>query len=83
MQENVYFCTKNVIKLRNKTLFTAVLGLFWCYTLFILEGCSSRVKQPEPIWGNAEDSTESDGFDLGQIQANGELIMLTVSGAET
>ena len=83
MQENVYFCTKNVIKLRNKTLFTAVLGLFWCYTLFILEGCSSRVKQPEPIWGNAEDSTESDGFDLGQIQANGELIMLTVSGPET
>ena len=83
MQENVYFCTQNVIKLRNKTLFTAVFGMFLCYTLLLLGGCKSQRKQSAPLWGDAADSTDTDGFDLGQIQANGELIMLTVSGPET
>ena len=79
----MYFCTQNVIKLRNKTLFSIVFALFWCSILIISGGCHSQRKDAAPIWDDAADSTSADGFDLEQIQANGELIMLTVNGPET
>ena len=46
-------------------------------------GCQSQRKQSAPLWDDAADSTDAGGFDLGQIQANGELIMLTVNGPQT
>ena len=69
--------------MRNKTLFSIVFALFWCSILIISGGCHSQRKEAAPIWDDAADSTSADGFDLEQIQANGELIMLTVNGPET
>ena len=51
--------------------------------MLISVGCRSQHKQSAPLWDDAADSTDAEGFDLGQIQANGELIMLTVNGPET
>ena len=54
--------------------------------LVTLVACSGK-KNDGPVvtpWGTVIDSvSSSDNFDLAQIQRNGELIMLTMSGPET
>ncbi len=57
-------------------------GLIMCSVVLLSVSCRQQKKQAA-LWDDAADSTNTDGFDLSQIQANGELIMLTVSGPET
>lgn len=47
-----------------------------------LASCAHKQQPPAP-WGDVDTTTVNDGFDLSQIQSNGELIMLTLSGPET
>jgi len=53
----------------------------------LFTACSRRTdNQPPPLWGDSSDPlamAPGDAFDLEQIEAAGELIMLTVSGPET
>ncbi len=55
------------------------------FSLFVLAACES--KKPEPVvtpWGQITDTVPvSDEFDLEDIQRNGELIALTMTGPET
>ena len=69
--------------MRRKALFSLVFALFGGFMMLISVGCRSQHKQSAALWDDAADSTDAEGFDLGQIQANGELIMLTVNGPET
>lgn len=55
------------------------------FLLLLLAGCGS--KKPQPVvtpWGQITDSIPADDeFDLDDIQRNGELIALTLTGPET
>lgn len=52
------------------------------YLAVLVCSCAHRQQPPAP-WGDVDTAMVSDGFDLSQIQSNGELIMLTLSGPET
>lgn len=60
-------------------------ALFVIPVLLLVAGCSEKKSaQVVTPWGEISDSIPSgDTFDLGQIQGNGELIMLTMSGPTT
>lgn len=57
------------------------LYIIICIALCLV-ACEHR-QQPSAPWGDVDTTTASDEFDLNQIQNNGELIMLTLSGPET
>ena len=72
----MYLCTV-LTQFLNK--YTVLLALF------VLASCSPK-KQERVVtpWGEVLDSVEtSEGFDLHEIQAYGELIMATVTGPQT
>lgn len=54
-----------------------VLSLVLC-----LLSCAHKQQASAP-WGDVDTTAVGDEFDLSQIQSNGELIMLTLSGPET
>lgn len=56
-----------------------------CVCVVILMSCGGRQKDNSAApWGETTDSVgTSDDFDLDQIVANGEMIMLTISGPES
>lgn len=57
-----------------------------CAILFAYSSCSNQPKVQTTPWGTTigEDTTqESTGYSLSDIQTNGELIVLTLSGPET
>ena len=83
MQEFLYFCTQNIIKLRHIGINIVFFCLFLCLSIVLLGGCNSQRRQSAAQWTDMSDSVATEAFDLGQIQANGELIMLTVSGPQT
>ncbi len=76
-----YFCTQNAKILKRNSIYIQLFLL-----LSVLTGCDGK-KSDGPVvtpWGTVMDSVVvSDAFDLAQIQRNGELIMLTMSGPET
>lgn len=59
------------------------------FLLFVLLSALASCSRNKPAhvtapWGEVTDSTaQADGFDLDRITANGEMIMLTLSGPET
>jgi membrane-bound lytic murein transglycosylase F len=79
LQENDYFCTQNRKKLKRIGIYIqlfAVLCLFACQ-----EKKQDSVVTP---WGEITDTIPvGDEFDLEDIQRNGELIALTLTGPET
>lgn len=81
LQENDYFCTQIAKNLKRNGIYIQLFVL-----LVTLVACSGK-KNDGPVvtpWGTVIDSVaSSDNFDLAQIQRNGELIMLTMSGPET
>lgn len=81
LQENDYFCTQIAKNLKRNGIYIQLFVL-----LVTLVACSGK-KNDGPVvtpWGTVMDSVSySDNFDLAQIQRNGELIMLTMSGPET
>ncbi len=74
-EKKIIFCTFAPVKLHS-TLFLA---------FFLL--CSCGQKKQEPLvtpWGEITDTIPTDdSFDLDEIQTNGELIALTLTGPET
>jgi membrane-bound lytic murein transglycosylase F len=80
LQENDYFCTQNGKKLSRKSIYIQ-------FFMFLLLLVSCGQKKPEPVvtpWGEIQDSIPQDNnFDLNEIQQNGELIALTLTGPET
>lgn len=50
--------------------------------MLLLASCAERQQSTAP-WGDVDTISADDEFDLSQIQNNGELIMLTLSGPET
>ena len=81
LQENDYFCTQIAKNLKRNGIYIQLFVL-----LVTLAACSGK-RNDGPVvtpWGTVIDSvSSSDNFDLAQIQRNGELIMLTMSGPET
>ena len=77
----LYFCTQITGILKRKSIYIQLIAL-----LTVLVACNSQ-KTGGPIvapWGSVLDSvSQSDEFDLAQIQRNGELIIVTMSGPET
>lgn len=86
MQENVYFCRQIVTILILKGILTAYKHILSVIAVvLLLAACSAgqeeRVAAP---WGETVDTAGfGDDFDLDRIMANGELIMLTLSGPDT
>jgi membrane-bound lytic murein transglycosylase F len=81
LQENDYFCTQIDKNLRRKSIYIQLFIL-----LTVLVSCGGNQKDGPVVtpWGSVLDSVNvSDNFDLTQIQRNGELIMVTMSGPET
>ncbi|MBR2150896.1 MAG: transglycosylase SLT domain-containing protein [Prevotella sp.] len=74
-----YLCTQNRAKLKIKSIFIHSIALL------LFAACDS--KKPAPVitpWGQITDTIPvSDEFDLDDIQRNGELIALTMTGPET
>ena len=81
LQENDYFCTQIAKNLKRNGIYIQLFVL-----LVTLAACSGK-RNDGPVvtpWGTVMDSvSSSENFDLAQIQRNGELIMLTMSGPET
>jgi membrane-bound lytic murein transglycosylase F len=79
LQENDYFCTQNQKKLKINSIYIQL------FALLLL--CSCQQKKQEPVvtpWGEISDTIPADDdFDLSDIQRNGELIALTLTGPET
>ena len=79
-QENHYFCSRKAKKLKNYSIYIQFFVL-----LTVLCGCEQ--KKAEPVvtpWGAITDTIPLDNdFDLEDIQRNGELIALTLTGPET
>ena len=67
-------------KLKNKGIYIQL------FALLLLLACGQR-KQQEPLvtpWGEIVDTIPADdNFDLDDIQRNGELIAVTLTGPET
>ena len=80
MQENDYFCTQNGKKLTRN-------GIYIQFFLLLLLFAACGQKKQEPVvtpWGEIQDSIpQDDNFDLDEIQRNGEIIALTLTGPET
>lgn len=91
MQDFVYFCTAIMTILKATGIKTAYIPqyLLRCGAvlalLALLGACSHKEKERIVTpWGEVGDSTEtSDAFDLDMITANGEMIMLTLTGPTT
>ena len=82
MQDFAYFCSRNQSLIR-------ILSLKFVYIFilapFFMLSCSAP-KQEKIIapWGEINDTiTANDHFDLDEIQAGGELILLTLNGPQT
>lgn len=83
----LYFCARYHFFMRTKHLF--LLLPFFASTL----GCTSNGQAETTPWGTpvgkeppskeVVDSTLGDAFRLGDIQSNGELIMLTLTGPDS
>ena len=71
------FAQKIMHNLRNSTVVALLLLLFLA--------CTTRQQEPvSPPWGDESDPLlDSDVFDLEQIEAAGEMIILTLSGPDT
>lgn len=82
MQENAYFCSQIVIKSMFRRTFTAYIPYIFA---LLFTACADKTDKPVVTpWGEIKDSIPTDeDFDLSQIQANGELIVLTVNGPST
>ena len=80
MQENDYFCSQNAKKLMRIGIYIQLFGL-----LLLLVSCGSKKQERiETPWGAIADTIpQDDDFDLDDIQRNGELIALTLTGPET
>lgn len=80
MQENDYFCTQNAKKMSRNGIYIQFLAL-----LLLFVGCQQKKQEPVVTpWGEIQDSIpQDDNFDLEEIQRNGELIALTLTGPET
>ena len=79
MQENDYFCSQNSKKLKINGIYIHLLALL------LLVACGQK-KQETVVtpWGEIADTIpDDDNFDLDDIQRNGELIALTLTGPET
>lgn len=78
--KNANFVTKFMTTVRNIYIYT-------CCLLVFLSACQQQSKKPEVTpWGTTigEDSLPNESsLSLDDIQTNGELIMLTISGPET
>ena len=60
--------------------------IFTIYSLVCLLSCTEKKTQEMTPWGeplNGEQTSETGKFTLSDIQANGEMIMLTTSGPDT
>ena len=79
MQENDYFCTQIS---RNLKRFGIYIQFFALLTLW---ACTQKKHEPVVTpWGEITDTIPvGDDFDLEDIQRNGELIALTLTGPET
>jgi len=80
LQENDYFCSQNAKKLMRIGIYIQLFGL-----LLLLVSCGSKKQERiETPWGAIADTIpQDDDFDLDDIQRNGELIALTLTGPET
>lgn len=94
MQENHYFCIQIVIILKSYRILIAYKKIFIHITLRLLTvmfvtalsvSCSQKKGGVcDAPWGTVNDSLcQAGDFDLDRIQANGEMIMLTLSGPDT
>ncbi len=79
MQENDYFCSQIVPKLKINGIYIQLIALL------LLISCTTRKQEPVVTpWGTVTDTIPADDhFDLSEIQQNGELIALTLTGPET
>ena len=82
MQENDYFCIQKQYILRRDSIYIHLLGFF---LLCLMIGCGQKKQEPVVTpWGEITDTIPTnDDFDLEDIQRNGELIALTLTGPET
>lgn len=78
MQDFAYFCIQIVMKLKIKVILYALL-------LLMLSSCGWHKDNDamQAPWGESPDTIAATTFDLGFIQASGEMIMLTISGPES
>ena len=79
MQENDYFCSQIATILIRNGIYIQFFAL-----LLLLASCGQKQQQPLVTpWGEIADSIPADdAFDLDDIQRNGELIALTLTGPE-
>jgi membrane-bound lytic murein transglycosylase F len=82
LQENDYFCIQKQYILRRDSIYIHLLGFF---LLCLMIGCGQKKQEPVVTpWGEITDTIPTnDDFDLEDIQRNGELIALTLTGPET
>ena len=82
MQENDYFCIQKQYILRRDSIYIHLLGFF---LLSMMVSCGQKKQEPVVTpWGEITDTIPTDDdFDLEDIQRNGELIALTLTGPET
>ena len=83
-QEETPLFVENIIMLMHRLYIVCLMGLL---TLGLLASCKGKKEKMLTPWGEevgGDDSVSTQkAFTLSDIQNNGELIMLTMSGPET